>query len=88
MNLWALFKSLFTSARRVTALDAAGRVRTGEAVLIDIREPREWVSGVAQHAALLPLTDLTPGLYVLHVEGKSRVGSDNAASKDIQIRIK
>jgi rhodanese-related sulfurtransferase len=61
MNLWTLFKSLFSSAPRVTALDAAGRVRAGKAVLIDVREPREWVSGVAQQAALLPFTDLTGG---------------------------
>ena len=39
-------------------------------------------------AGRLPLSDLEPGLYVLHVEGKSRVGSDNAASRDIQVRIK
>jgi hypothetical protein len=39
-------------------------------------------------AGRLPLTDLTPGLYVLHVEGKSRVGDDKVASRDIQVRIK
>jgi VWFA-related protein len=39
-------------------------------------------------AGRLPLSDLTPGLYVLHVEGKSRVGDKSVASKDIQIRLK
>jgi uncharacterized Fe-S cluster-containing protein len=39
-------------------------------------------------AGRLPLTDLERGLYVLHIEGKSRVGSDKAASRDIQVRIK
>jgi VWFA-related protein len=38
-------------------------------------------------AGRLPLSDLTPGLYVLHVEGKSRVGNVTA-SRDIQVRIK
>jgi len=28
-------------------------------VLVDVREPREWTGGVAQQAALLPLSDLT-----------------------------
>jgi VWFA-related protein len=36
----------------------------------------------------LPLSDLAPGLYVLHVEGKSRVGDNRVASRDIQVRIK
>ena len=38
-------------------------------------------------AGRLPLSDLTPGLYVLHVEGKSRVGNVTA-SRDIQVWIK
>jgi hypothetical protein len=36
----------------------------------------------------LLLTDLEPGLYVLRVEGKSRVGDNNVASRDIQVRIR
>ena len=40
-------------------------------------------------AGRLPLSDLEPGLYVLHVEGRSRQGNQNAvASRDIQVRIK
>jgi len=39
-------------------------------------------------AGRLPLTDLQPGLYVLHVEGRSRVGQNATASRDIQVRIK
>jgi rhodanese-related sulfurtransferase len=35
------------------------RVRTGEAILIDVREPDEWCDGVAEMAVLLPLSDLT-----------------------------
>jgi rhodanese-related sulfurtransferase len=59
MNLWVLIKALVTSAPRVSASEIAPRVRSGEAILVDVREPREWASGVAQHAVLLPLTDLT-----------------------------
>jgi VWFA-related protein len=35
----------------------------------------------------LPLTDVAPGLYVLHIEGRSRAGNVSA-SRDIQVRVK
>jgi rhodanese-related sulfurtransferase len=38
--------------------DASRAVQEGSAVLVDVREPGEWGSGVAQTAALLPLSDL------------------------------
>jgi rhodanese-related sulfurtransferase len=38
--------------------EAARRVASGEAVLIDVREPAEWTDGVAEPALLLPLSDL------------------------------
>lgn len=59
MNVRVLLKALFTSARRVTARESMARVRGGDAILVDVREPREWASGVAENAVLLPLTDLT-----------------------------
>jgi rhodanese-related sulfurtransferase len=37
------------------------RVRSGDALLVDVREPGEWTQGVAENAVLLPLTDLTGG---------------------------
>jgi rhodanese-related sulfurtransferase len=40
-------------------VEAARLVREKKAVLVDIREPPEWADGVAQKAALLPLSDLT-----------------------------
>ncbi len=33
-------------------------LRAGTAVLVDVREPAEWVDGVAAGAALLPYSDL------------------------------
>jgi len=59
MNLLKLFKTLFTSAPRVSPAECAHRVRSGEALLIDVRESGEWSGGVAQAARLLPLSDLT-----------------------------
>jgi rhodanese-related sulfurtransferase len=61
MNLFKMLKALFTSAPRLAPLECAPRVRAGEAILIDVREPGEWSSGVAERAVLLSLTDLTGG---------------------------
>jgi rhodanese-related sulfurtransferase len=43
------------------AAEAARRVDAGTAILVDVREPAEWTSGVAASAALLPLSDLKSG---------------------------
>jgi rhodanese-related sulfurtransferase len=59
MSLFKVIKSLFTSAPSLSPRECAARIRSGEAVLIDVREPGEWTSGVADQAALLPLGDLT-----------------------------
>jgi VWFA-related protein len=39
-------------------------------------------------ATQLPLEGLTPGIYVLHVEGKSRANQKHVASRDILLTIK
>jgi len=49
-----------TEAPTIAPADAAQRVAAGKAVLIDVREPKEWAeAGVAAPATLLPLSDLT-----------------------------
>ena len=58
MNLISMTKALFTSVPRVSPAECAARVRAGEALLVDVREPTEWLSGVAESAALLPMSDL------------------------------
>jgi rhodanese-related sulfurtransferase len=58
MNPLKFFKAMFTSVPRLTPAECTVRVRAGEAFIIDVREPGEWTDGVAQHAALLPLSDL------------------------------
>jgi rhodanese-related sulfurtransferase len=47
------------SLRGVSPQEAANRVADGAAVLIDVREPAEWTSGVAKPANLLPMSDLS-----------------------------
>ena len=61
MNPFKLVKAMFASAPHFTATDCLERVRSGAALLIDVRESREWVGGVAERAVLLPLSDLTGG---------------------------
>jgi VWFA-related protein len=45
-------------------------------------------SGGYGFSARLPLDDVEPGLYVLHVEGQPRIGDLPAVSRDIQIRVR
>lgn len=59
MNVLKMIRAMFTSAPRAAPDACAARIRSGAAVLIDVREPSEWAGGVAQHAFLLSLTDLT-----------------------------
>ena len=41
------------------------------------------------YTARLPLKSLEPGLYVIRVEGKSRIGDrENAIGRDVQIRVR
>jgi rhodanese-related sulfurtransferase len=62
MNLFKRLFSRFNSASHavpgVAAQEAAKRIADGSAVLVDVREPSEWESGVAEPANLLPLSDL------------------------------
>jgi rhodanese-related sulfurtransferase len=53
-----LVKRLFAGPT-LSPLEAEKRVAAGSAILIDVREPGEWASGVAKPALLLPLSDLT-----------------------------
>ena len=59
MNILNLLKSMLTPASRLAPSECSSRVRSGEALLIDVREPGEWESGVAQSARLLSLSDLS-----------------------------
>jgi rhodanese-related sulfurtransferase len=44
--------------QKISPAEAAKKVASGEAVLVDVREPAEWAeSGVAAPAELLPMSD-------------------------------
>jgi rhodanese-related sulfurtransferase len=50
--------ALFTRPRTVTAAQAHQAVTSGEAVLLDVREPSEWQAGHAPQARHLRLSQL------------------------------
>lgn len=58
MNPFRFLASMLGGVRRVAPAEAAPRIRSGEAILIDVREPAEWKAGVAESARLLPMSDL------------------------------
>ena len=55
---FVLLRPLLFGGRRIAAAAAYPKIQAGDAVLIDVREPDEWKSGVAAPAQLLPLSDL------------------------------
>ena len=59
MNPFKLLNALRGSAPRFTPQECAARIRSGDAVLIDLREPNERHHGVVHRAVLLPFSDLT-----------------------------
>ena len=51
-------RSLWQARPTIAPVEANAAIKSGNAVLIDVRESGEWSSGVAQSAALLALSDL------------------------------
>lgn len=58
MPFLRMLSSLFKPAPRATPTDYGAKIRSGEALLVDIRESAEWTDGVAESAALLPISEL------------------------------
>lgn len=59
-SLMAFFvlRPLIFGGKRLSVAEAHTKIAEGTAVLVDVREPSEWRSGVAQPAQLLSLSDL------------------------------
>ncbi len=68
-----------TRPAEIGAAEAARLLGTGEAVLLDVREPFEWAQGHAPQATHIPMGELTvdalppgsPLLVVCHLGGRS-----------------
>jgi rhodanese-related sulfurtransferase len=57
-----LFRMLFLARPGIDLASAQAQLKSGAAVLVDIREPNEWTDGVAKQAVLLPYSELSgPG---------------------------
>lgn len=55
----------------------------------DVRDSSELggAKGGYGYTGRVPLSDLPPGLYVLNVEAKSRLGNDNITTRQVQFRV-
>ncbi len=53
-----LMRTLWLARPGLPITTAIQELKLNSAVLVDVREPSEWTSGVAHQAALLPLSDL------------------------------
>ena len=54
-----LLAALRVTVPRVSPATCIDRIRAGSALLVDVREKKEWQRGVAESALLLPLSDLS-----------------------------
>jgi VWFA-related protein len=92
----ALFAEFYENNPGATAhmLDFTAELRAegGRVVrsVTDQRSSTELQGGAGGYgfSARMPLDEIEPGLYVIHVEGHSRIGDSLVVSRDIQIRVK
>jgi hypothetical protein len=95
-DLLVLFTEFYENGRNAAAhsLDFKAELRAeGGRVVQAVTDERnsaelQGSSGGYGFNARLPLEDVEPGLYVIHVEGRSRVNQDAVVSRDIQIRVR
>ena len=58
MSLKTFFQAMMTSVPRVTPAECAARVRSGEALLVDVRTPAEFQAAHAPGTVNIPLAEL------------------------------
>ena len=61
MNLRSLFNSSAASMPAVSVTEAKRKLDSGEAIVVDVREPNEWRQGHIAGATLMPLSTLSSG---------------------------
>ncbi len=90
----ALFAEVYDrSAATPHAVDITTIVRSDEGTVVFKHEEErrsselQGASGGYGYQARVPLTDLTPGLYVLTVEARSRLGDHPAAVRQVPFRV-
>lgn len=58
IGAFLVLRPLLFAGKRLSVAEAQTKLAAGTAVLVDVREPGEWQSGVAAPAQLLPVSDL------------------------------
>ncbi len=91
----ALFAEFYENVGNAAAhvVDLVAELRGPDgAVVRTSREQRQSTMVKGGHsygfATGLPLEGLSPGVYVLHVEGKSRANEQHVASRDVLLTLK
>jgi hypothetical protein len=92
----ALFAEFYENAPGAPAhkLDIVTTIRSDDGrVVLQNQEERASTElqggrGGYGFATRIPLKDFAPGVYVLHIEGKSRAAADRGVGRDIEIRIR
>ncbi len=59
--LFMVVRQLIVARPGMPLEEAKAALKAGTAILVDVREPLEWPSGVAKTAALMPFSDLRAG---------------------------
>jgi hypothetical protein len=87
-----VYETLRDATSHTVALTAELRAEGGTVVraVSDERSSSELQGkrGGYGFSAQLPLNDVAPGLYVIHVEARANVGNRPTVSRDIQIRVR
>jgi len=92
----ALFAEVYENAAGSAAhkLDITTTVRADDGrVVLQNQEERSSTElkggrGGYGFTTRIPLKDFSPGIYVIHVEAKSRTAPDKPVSRDVQIRVR
>jgi VWFA-related protein len=92
----ALFAEIYENTPGAPAhkVDITTTVRSDQGrVLFQNQEERNSTElqrgrGGYGYTTRIPLTDLEPGMYVIHVEAKSRAESDRGVGRDVQITVR
>lgn len=90
----AIFTEIYdNSGKAPHKVDIVTSVLTDEGKVVfkveDQRDSSELggAKGGYGYTARVPLTEIPPGLYVLNVEAKSRLGNDNISTRQVQFRV-
>jgi len=90
----ALFTEIYdNSGKAPHKVDIATSVLTDEGKQVfkveDQRDSSELAGakGGYGYTTRVPLSDIPPGLYVLNVEARSRLGNDNVVTRQVQFRV-